>query len=82
MKGVDKEKHLVALLNEMATTTTIESSEDNTCARLVIDLYESGSSRYDFGSVEEAEEFRAYFIEWLTEKANGVKHITTEEGVK
>ena len=54
-------KILKVLLKEIAETTTIESSEDNTCARLVINLYESGSSRYAFENREDAEAFLDYF---------------------
>ena len=60
-------KILKALLKEIADTTTIESDAGNTCARLVINLYESGSSRYAFENREEAEAFLEYFIAWLKE---------------
>ncbi len=67
MREADKEKRLVALMDEIAETTTIESSEDNTCARLVINLYESGSSRYAFENREDAEAFLDYFKARLKE---------------
>lgn len=62
-------KILKVLLKEIAETTTIESSEDNTCARLVINLYESGSSRYAFENREDAEAFLDYFKAGLREGA-------------
>ena len=65
-------KQLKALLSEIANTTIIESNEEDTCAFLVIELYQNGLSKQDFASTKEAEEFRDYFIAWLRETMEGV----------
>ena len=66
-------KRLVALLSEIAETTIIESNEDDTCAFLIIELYQNGLSKLDFNSTKEAEEFRDYLIAWLRGIMEGMK---------